>query len=314
MSRVTKPAKFVRGRRYRITRLDQCGNPIFGDNAQIVVDGVVTASWTANTNSTDEIRVTNSNGDTCLLEPAETSLESYTVEFEFCGMNPDLFNILTGMPVNYDANGAATGFRVDTSVSLESFAFAVEIWTGVSGGDACGTVGAVDYGYFLAPFMKGGHLSDFEFQNDAITFTISDATTREGGGWGVGPYNVFPDISDAPGPLISPITKTQIILMDHTTVAPPAAYDEAHPVMNPTWTPLTNLVGTPDDLDVDFVVTPTIGAHGVYYDFGDGTWDYVTTAGGNTTHTYDAEGTYTVTATSNGLTVVTTTVTVTEGS
>lgn len=312
-SRVTKPASWVRGRRYRITRLDECGNPVYGDNGQIVVDGVVTATYSANTNDTDEIRVTNSNGDTCLLEPAETSLESYTLEIEFCGLNPDVFNMLTGMPVDYDASGAAVGLRVDVGVSLESFAFALEVWTGVAGDDACGEVGTVNYGYLLADFVKGGHLSDFEVQNDAINFTVSDATTRSGGSWGVGPYNVIADADDNPGKLLSPMTKTEQLLLTKTTVAPPAAFDEARPLLNPSWTALTTITAVPTDLDVDFSVSPSVTTGGVYYEFGDGTWDYVTEDNGDTTHTYAEAGTYTATASHNGV-VVTTSVTVTEGS
>jgi hypothetical protein len=312
MSRVTKTLTPVRGRRYRITRLDACGNPVYGDDGQVVTSGVITATFTASTSATDEIKVVNSGGETCVLEPAITSLEGYTAEFALCGMDPDMFEIMTGMPVIYDIDGAAVGVAIDIGVSLEDFSFGVEIWTGLASDDACGEVGTVEYGYILTPYMKGGHLGDFTVENNAINFTISDAASRKGGSWGKGPYNVVVNAGDVAGPLLSALTSTQVLLMQRTKVAPPAAAEGGRPLLDPAAVAIITVTATPDDLDVDFDISPTIST-GVYYDFGDDTWDYVTTSGGDTSHTYAAAGTYTYTASSNG-TVVSHTVTVTEGS
>ncbi|HEX5018629.1 MAG TPA: hypothetical protein VFX15_13715, partial [Actinomycetes bacterium] len=73
-------------------------------------------------------------------------------------------------------------------------------------------------------------------------------------------------------------------------------------------TAITSITATPTGLDVDFTVTPA-ASDPVWYDFGDGTWDYVA-APGAASHTYAAAGTYTVKATTNG-TWVSTSVTVT---
>lgn len=314
MPRVTKQMTPIRGRRYRITREDACGNPVFGDNGQAVTAGVVTMNFTSNTNTREAIQLFNSAGDLCIDEPAVVDLTGYTIEAQFCGMDPDIFEYMTGMPVKYDVDGAAVGLKVDIGVSLEDFAFGLEIWTGLASEDACGEVGDTYYGYILAPFLKGGRLSDFSITNGAINFTIADATTRKGGGWGKGPYNVEVNPGNVAGPLLEPLTATEVLLLQLTKVAPPAATVGGRPLLDPEWTTLTNLVGTADGLEVDFVVSPSIsGGEGVYYDFGDGTWDWVTTDGGDTTHIYTAPGTYTVTASANG-TVVEEEVTVSDGS
>ncbi len=313
--RVTKTMRNIRGRRYRITREDSCGTPVYGDNGQAVTTGVITATFTANSNTRDALQVFNSNGDLCIDEPAIVNLSGYTVEVAFCGMSPDVFEMMTGMPVKYDAFGAAVGIKVDIGVDLESFAFGLEIWTGLATDDACGQVGEVSYGYILLPFLKGGRLSDFTVQNGEINFTISDATTRKGGSWGKGPYNVEVNPGPVAGPLLEAITSTEVMLIQLTNVAPPEDTDgNGRPLLNPTWTELTDLDATPDDLEVAFDITPAIGVgEGAYYDFGDGTWDWVTTAGGDTTHTYAEAGTYTATASVNGV-VVEVEVTVTDGS
>lgn len=314
MARVTKTMTPVRGRRYRITRLDSCGNPVFGDDGQAVTKGVVTAAFTATTNSADDIQVVNSGGENCVFEPGVTSLEGFSAEIEFCGMDPDVFEIMTGMPVIYDIDGAAVGVAVDVGVDLESFAFSLEIWTGLKAEDACGQVGDIDYGYILVPYMKGGHLSDFTVENGAIDFTISDATSRTGGAWGKGPYNVVVNEGDVAGPLLVSLTSTQVLVLMLTKVEPPAAAVGGRPLLDPSDTTLTALAATIVDLEADFTVTPSISSgEGVWYEFGDDTWDFVTTVPGSTTHTYAAAGTYIATASANGI-VVSHTVVVTEGS
>lgn len=314
MARVTKTLTPVRGRRYRITRLDACGVPVYGDDGQVTTKGVVTAAFTAVSSATDEIRVTNSGGETCVFESSITSLEGYTAEIAVCGMDPDMFEMMTGMPVIYDIDGIAVGVAIDVAVSLEDFAFGLEIWTGLASDDACGEVGEIEYGYILLPYMKGGSIGDFTVENNAINFTIGNATSRKGGSWGKGPYNVVVNEGDVAGPLLVALTSTQVMALLRTKVAPPAAAEGGRPLLDPSWPTLVSVTGTPDDLEVDFVVSPTISSsQGVWYDFGDDTWDFISDAPGSTTHTYAEAGTYTVTATANG-TVVTTTVTVSEGS
>lgn len=315
MPRVTKTLTPVRGRRYRFTREDACGNPVYGDNGQVTTTAPITVAFTAVTTETDEIRVVNSGGDTCVFEPSVVSLEGYSAEITVCGMDPDMFNIATGVPVIYDVDGVAVGVAVDVSVKTDDFAFGLEVWTGLASDDACGEVGEIEYGYILLPFMKGGRLGDFTVENGAINFTISDATSRKGGSWGSGPYNVVVNEGDVAGPLLVPLTSTQVMVLMRTKVAPPAAAEGGRPVLDPSWTTLTTVTGTPDDLEVDFVVSPSIASgEGVWYEFGDDTWDYVEGPGtAAITHVYEAAGTYTVTASANGV-IVTTEVTVTEGS
>jgi hypothetical protein len=314
--RVTKTLTPVRGRRYRVTRLDACGNPVYGENGQVVTKGVISAAFTSVTTETEEIRVQNSGGETCVLEPAVVSLEGFTGEIQFCGMDPDMFEIMTGMPVVYDIDGAAVGIAVDVGVDLTAFSFALEIWTGLASDDACGEVGETEYGYVLTPFMKGGRLSDFTVENGAINFTIADATSRRGGSWGKGPHCVVVNTGDVPGPLLVDLTSTQVMVLMRTKVAPPADAVGGRPLQDLDWTELVSVTATPDNLDIDVVVSPAIlSGEGVYYDFGDDTWDYVDGPGtGDVTHTYAEAGTYTVTAIVGGCAVVSDEVTVTEGS
>lgn len=182
----------VKGRRVRVTRVDACGRPIYGESSQAVSKGVISAAWTANTIETDEVNQTNFGGERCVYEASEPELTGYTLEIQFCEVDPELFSLITGQKIYYDANGNAIGFSINTKISLSDRAFALEIWAGAPAGDACATPGAQGtYGYFLAPFVKGGYIGDYTIENGAVTFTITGATTRDGNQWLSGPYKVM---------------------------------------------------------------------------------------------------------------------------
>lgn len=188
----TKCLSLVKGRRIRVTQLDSCGRPVYGDDSHVVSKGFISVAFTANTSESDEISVTNAAGEICVFEPSETSLTGYAVEISFCEVDPELFALVTGQPVVTASDGTVIGFDVDTNISLSNSNFALELWAGSPTGDACSTAGAQgSYGYLLLPFLTGGILGDFTVENGAVTFTLTGANTKEGNSWGVGPYPVM---------------------------------------------------------------------------------------------------------------------------
>jgi hypothetical protein len=192
-SHATKCLSLVKGRRIRVTRLDSCGRPVYGDDSQVVSKGFIQVQFTANTTDSDEISVTNANGDVCVYEAAVTTLTGYGIEIQFCNVDPELFGLVTGQNTVTAADGSTVvGFDVDTQIGLENSNFALELWAGSPTGDACATEGAQgSFGYLLLPFLTGGILGDFTVENDAVTFTLTGANTKEGNSWGEGPYNVM---------------------------------------------------------------------------------------------------------------------------
>jgi hypothetical protein len=303
----TKCLSLVKGRRIRVTRLDGCGRPIYGDDSQVVSKGFISVAFTANTTESDEISVPNASGEICIYEAAVTSLVGYAVEIQFCEVDPELFALVTGQPVVIGADGSTVvGFDVDTKISLENSNFALELWAGSPSGDACSTAGASgSFGYLLLPFLRGGILGDFTVENGAVTFTLTGANTKEGNSWGVGPYDdIMLDGTAAPGPMTTPVSTSVALRTMIVDLAPPADACGARPLLDPSQTPITSIAGVATGADVAFTVTPPSGGP-VWYDFGDGTWDYVD-APGDTTHTYEKIGTYTVKASNNGEWVETT--------
>lgn len=309
MPRTTKTLPLVKGRRLRVTRLDGCGRPVYGEYGHAVSNGVVSAAFTANTVESEEINVPNWSGDRCIFEPSVTSLAGYSLEIVFCAVDFDIFEMITGQTLVFDYDGSVIGLEVDTKIDVSDKGFAIEIWAGAPAGDACEDPNAQgSYGYLLLPRLEGGYLSDFTVENAAINFTITGASTREGNQWGTGPYSVQLDAVGDPAVLSQAVSKTAALRLQEVALAPPEAYVGARPLLNPALPALTSIAGVAGALpgEFDFSTTP-VATGPVWWDFGDGGWDYVV-APGATDHVYEASGTYTVRASQNGLDWATTSV------
>ncbi len=285
----------VHGRAMRVTKLDGCGRPVYGDESVGVSDGFVSVAFTANTDEGEEINVTNAAGKTCVRDTPCPTFLNYGVEIEFCNVDPALLAILTGQATEYDDAGVADGFRVNSDVNACDSAFAIEVWTGVPGVGCAADADpdASPSGYLLLPFLQGGVMGDFTVENDAISFTVTGAATKTGGGWGVGPYNVVRS-GGVPSPLGSPILSGDHLLVKYTDVAPPPPFCGTQPLLDPEGAALTSVAGVVAGPEVTFTPTPA-GTDPWWVDFGDGTWDY-SADGSDLVHTYTAVGTYTATA------------------
>jgi hypothetical protein len=236
-------AKFalIRGRVLRVTRLDGCGVPVLGPDSVVVSNGFISVAYTAQTEEGTAISQTNANGDVCILDEPALKFTGYNVEVAFCGVDPDLVRLMTGQAIVTDSAGTvAVGFRMNTQVNLDNAGFALEVWSKVPAGACVG--GVVKYGYTLTPFLKGGILGDFTIANDAVNFTLTGAQTKDGTGWGVGPFNVTLGAGGVPAPLKTTMDAYDHLHLELVDVAPPAAVDGATAL----GVPATSLVaGTP---------------------------------------------------------------------
>jgi hypothetical protein len=51
MAGTAKCLSLVKGRRIRLTRLDACGRPVYGESSAVVSKGFISVAFTANTNA-----------------------------------------------------------------------------------------------------------------------------------------------------------------------------------------------------------------------------------------------------------------------
>ena len=280
----------VRGRVMRATRLDGCGRVDASGCSSITSDGFVSVAFTANVEEGDTISVTNAAGRVCVRDAPTPTLTGYTLVITFCEVNPDLYAMLTGQATVFDSGGDAVGFRVNGDVDSSKSGFALELWSNVPG-EACGTDPSAEgtFGYLLLPFIQGGVLGDFTIENGAVTFTIQNASTKTGSGWGKGPYNVVADDTGAAGPLLEDILPGDFLHVQLTSIAPPDPACDCAP-SGPkatgatsgtpgTWTPVNSYPpeAFTDMATAGVTASPTTAwTTGQYVVLGDGTFTHWT--------------------------------------
>lgn len=218
----TKCYAQVRGSVIRVTRLDACGEPDPGTAAVVVSKKISTITVDEVTEDGTNIRERNFGDEMCVVDDGYTSVIGYTNDIALCGVDPDLISVFTGQPVVRNAAGDVVGFDVNTDIDLDSFGFSIEVWSKIAGA-ACDPSGNRQWGYTVFPFLKGGRLGGFSFENAAVQFTITGAQTRDGNAWGVGPYDVDRNALGAPAPLFTPLGENTAYRNILVSLDPPEA-------------------------------------------------------------------------------------------
>jgi hypothetical protein len=225
----------VLGKRLRVTELDVCGAPLPTTGMYIATDGFITVTLSSEVEDGTEIIVKKASGALCVNEKMANSFKRFNVEIEFCGVNPSLLAMVSNAKPYEDYAGDIAGFVV--SEGEITGAFALELWTGLSG-QAClpGQTGEAS-GYLLLPFVQKGVMGDITIDGEnAVTFSLTGAQTKGGNAWGVGPYDVLIDDSTPPGvaaPLPTALDPYDHLLLVDTAVAPPPVACDPVPIPAP---------------------------------------------------------------------------------
>lgn len=295
----TECPSLVRGNVLRVTRLNGCGQPVYGEGNQVVSDGFVTISMSPEVEEGEEVNVVKANGKTCVSDKPCDQLKWYTVEYEFCEVDPDLLQIMNPTWEKIlDNQGDTCG--IDAVGELDcSTGYALELWMDVYGEtDACvGQEAQGVWGYMLLPYNVGGAPGDFEVGNEGISFNLT-GRTKAGSNWRRGPYNVTLGENNVPSPLLKPVTKKTHFQLFTTAVRPPEPECGAQPVDRPTPEKADlKVTGVPNE-EPRRTVRLFVDNHGfgpVLIDWGDGTSDEESIEGRWVNHVYGKDGEYTIT-------------------
>lgn len=222
---------FAQGRRLRVTKLDNCGNPEYADECgQVVSKGFVQISVSSNTITGTSIQPQNAAGELCYRLQAPDVFTGHNLSIEFCEVDPSLMGMVTLSAPVTDWNNDIVGFQ--TLAGSHPAGYALEVWMGVPGVE-CPPEGVnpVDsLGYVLFPFIIPGALGDFTIANDAVNFTVA-GYTRANPNWGVGPYDVVAaDAANLPGRLIDPVTSDVHAHLQWTSIPAPTEFCGCEPI------------------------------------------------------------------------------------
>lgn len=215
----------------RVTRLDgNCCSPVEGDCSTVVSESFISVAMTDNIEPPDEFKRKNAQGIYC-YPPVRTQplLNWIEAEIQFCQVDPEMFELITGSPIITNADGDAVGFATDND-TYATGRFSLEVWTNLAGAQACN---GEQFGYLLLPCMKEGTFGDLTVENDTITFTVN-AVTSGFNDWGVGPYDVVLDGDGLPSPLLSAIPTNRQRQWMLTGLTPPVASCGCQPLVIPS--------------------------------------------------------------------------------
>lgn len=202
----------------RVTKVDQCGAPVVGAESAFIAECNATVAMNPNIDTQDDIIYRAANGKLCGVKRGCPSLLGYDIEYNFYSVSPQLVDVLTGQPTVVDFSGEVIGFD-SCDVKCDG-GFAFEFWAELVGQNCAD--GAARYLYVLMPWVTNAYLSDLTIGSEAVSFQVL-GSTRAGGSWGTGPYDVVLNgpAPGTPGPMLTPLGDTCHRRMMITTVAPP---------------------------------------------------------------------------------------------
>jgi hypothetical protein len=210
---------YIQGIRIRATRLDDCGEPEAGPCGYVVSKGFVNIALSNQETSPTEISQVLADGTRCYYLQTPKLLNGVQANIEFCEVDPELFEILTGVPLLLDDAGVAHGFTTD-SASYAIGNVALEVWMNLARG-GCAVTNGRRWGYYLMPWLYQGSIGKPTIENGAVNFTLSEAMTRDGNQWGVGPYDIQLDADGNLSPLFLPLASTVHDAVYKVNLAPP---------------------------------------------------------------------------------------------
>lgn len=200
----------------RVTKVDECGAPIAGENA-FIAECNASVAMTASIDTQDDIIYRAANGKLCGVKRGCPSLLGYDLEYNFYSVSPQLLDVLTGQPTVLDSAGEVIGF--DSCDIQCDGGFAFEFWAELVGQN-CTDTGTARYLYVLMPWVTNSYLGDLTIGSEAVSLQVL-GSTRAGGNWGTGPWNVQAGAGGAAGPMLTPLGDTCHRRMMITTIAPP---------------------------------------------------------------------------------------------
>lgn len=232
----TKKIKSIKGRRLRLTRLDECGAPDVANACGVIVtEGFISVTLSNEVEAGEEYTQKNAWGDFCIAEKDGDRVKWVNVAIQMCEVDPGILDLVGGAnPVSdgTDTIGATFGSEPNPN------AFAVEVWTKKAGTDACASGGAPEWGYFIVPYVRNGILDgDLTIENAPLTLGLKGEGVGAAAAWGVGPHG------DNPMKAVEGFPADDLYGMVVTDVQPPEVTDGCVPINAPLATGAT--AGTP---------------------------------------------------------------------
>jgi hypothetical protein len=288
----------IGGDRIRISRIDGCGRPVYGDCNAVVTDGVISVKFTPEIQEATERNVTNFGGKACVSSAGCEEVRWWNVEIIWCNVNFNAFQMINpSYRLRRNDEGDVIGFYASNKIDC-SQGYAIEVWAQVEGAsDACtGESGGGVWMYAVLPWSAGATPGEITIGGeDTVSFTTT-GKTKSGSRWGKGPYNVE-IVNGVPAPLAVPLNPDEPMGWIVTTVPPPEMDCDCQEVPRPVPDPADLVVEGVAGEDPRNSVRLRPDNHGlgpVTVDWGDGTPPQEVKDLATVTHKYATSGEKTI--------------------
>lgn len=171
----------IKARVARVIRLDVCGDPATGSSDSIVFDGFTSISASPEYEEGEEFVVKNANGELCINEKDANALKRIGLEITFCCLDAEVIQILTGEDLIV-TGGLQPNTGVRFGEGLLEARFSLEVWQPLAG-QPCSAEGEEQFVYWAFPNVGNAMVSDFNFTNGPLEFTISADTRAASPNW-----------------------------------------------------------------------------------------------------------------------------------
>lgn len=237
----TKKLRSIKGRRMRLTALDECGAPdLTSPCGSIVTSGFISVAWSDEVETGEEFTQKNAWGDFCIAEKDANRVKWVNVTLSMCEIDPEILVMVGGAMPNYNNTGDIIGayFTRDPN----PLSYAVEIWTKKAGTDACAGGGPPEWGYFAGFNIRNGMLDgDLTIENAPLAIGLKGELYGASAEWGVGPYgdNPVENTLGVPAGALRYIGTTTVQPPDDTNGCVPISPARGATAGTPgTWTPV----------------------------------------------------------------------------
>ena len=209
------------GKRIRVSQMDSlCRAATGGACAEIVTDGFISLSLSSEVETGAEVITKKASGALCVNVKAPDAFKRFTLEMEFCGVDPDLLSFMTNMASYGDGLGNVIGATVYEGVVTNKFG--LELWTGIASTAPTGLGWVEASGYVVLPCVNAGVLGNVTIDGEnAVSFSMTGAYTVSGNAWGFGVHKVWNNAAGTAVVLPEAILPTEPMLITQTGVAPP---------------------------------------------------------------------------------------------
>jgi hypothetical protein len=211
----TKCFGFLKAKVMRVTRLDADGVPVVGAASTVVSSGFVRIALNMEYEDGQEFVQKNAWGDFCVNEQDDDRLKRITPTIDFCNVDPDLVEMVTGARLILDGANAV-GFALGEAAPTGRFA--LEAWSKVAGSS--------EWVYWNLPSLGAGRVGNITLEGATGTFSMSARSAGAPDGvWSAG---ATPATTGAPYDLSYLPANETIEAGEHiatavTASAPPAA-------------------------------------------------------------------------------------------